>query len=472
MRSVHTVIIGAGSAGLSALRQVRQETDDYILVNDGPLGTTCARTGCMPSKVLVEIARDYHRRRRFDEIGIAGAEALRCDVPAVLRRVRALRDRFVSGMIASTRELAGDRLVAGRASFLAANEIQVGAERIHARQIIIATGSHPVLPQRWRKYAPRIRTTDDIFEQADLPPRIAVIGLGPVGLELGQALNRLGIHAPGFSLLETIGGLTDPRVNRAAREAIGGEMTMILGAPAEIEPDGDQLRVCAGGSTEIVDQVLLAMGVKPNIAKLGLENLGVPLNERGLPAYDQRTAQVAGLPVYLAGDVNGCRPILHEALDEGFIAGGNAAAGSAVPYCRRTPLRMVFSDPQIATVGQTQAELKSADVVVGEADFSEQSRAVAAGRNQGLLRIYIERRSGRVMGAEMAVPDGEHLAHILALAVQQKMTVFEMLQMPFYHPTIEEGLSSALRQAARYVPGDARPAERLLCESRAEPAVC
>ncbi len=472
MKKVKTAIIGAGSAGLSALRQVKRETEDYILVNHGPLGTTCARTGCMPSKVLIEIARDYHKRLNFQEMGISGADNLNCDIPAALQHVRRLRDRFTSGMIDSTRKLAGEKLIEGRASFLNANSIKVRDEEIQAEQIIIATGSSPVFPDKWKQFYDRIMTSVNFFEQTELPPRIAVIGLGPVGLELGQALNRLGIHAPGFSLFETIGGITDREINREACNIIGREMTLRLGAPAEIEQDGDYLKVSSGDSTETVDMVLLAMGAKPNIQGLGMENLGVELNDKGLPVFNPVTSQIGDLPVYIAGDVNGCRPILHEALDEGFIAGRNAATGNPASFCRRTPLRMVFSDPQIAAAGKTLGNLKQEDIVIGEADFSQQSRAVVEGNNKGILRVYADKHSARIRGSEMAVPDAEHLAHIIALAVQKEMTVFEMLQMPFYHPTVEEGLRSALRQAAGMVSQKEKPEEMLVCDSRAEPPLC
>ncbi|MFW6152392.1 MAG: dihydrolipoyl dehydrogenase [Verrucomicrobiota bacterium] len=472
MKKVKTAIIGAGSAGLSALRQVSKQTNDYVLVNHGPLGTTCARTGCMPSKVLIEIARDYHKRLNFNEMGISGANNLNCDIPAALQHVRKLKDRFTSGMIDSTRKLAGRKLIEGRASFLDANSIKVRDEEIRAEQIVIATGSRPVFPGKWKQFSDRILTTGNFFEQTDLPRRIAVIGLGPVGLELGQALNRLGIHAPGFSLFETIGGITDREINRAACSIIGREMTLRLGAPAEIEQAGDYLKVNSGDSSETVDKVLLAMGVKPDIEGLGLENLGVELNEQGLPVFNPATSQIGDLPVYIAGDVNGCRPILHEALDEGFIAGRNAVTAKAASFCRRTPLRMVFSDPQIAATGKTSANLKQENIVIGEVDFSQQSRAVVEGKNRGILRVYVDKHSANIMGAEMVVPDAEHLSHIIALAVQKEMTAFEMLQMPFYHPTVEEGLRSALRQAAGKVSKKEKPEDMLVCDSRAEPPLC
>jgi dihydrolipoamide dehydrogenase len=216
------------------------------------------------------------------------------------------------------------------------------------------------------------------------------------------------------------------------------------------------------------------MGVAPNLEGLGLEKLGIELDKRGVPDFNPATSQVADLPVYIAGDSNGCRPILHEALDEGYIAGNNASPKEPSAYCRRTPLRMVFSDPQIAVVGRPYSNLEdaNADVAIGEADFAEQSRAVVEGANHGLLRVYVERNTARLLGAEMAVPAAEHLGHILSLAIQNRMTVFEMLQMPFYHPTLEEGLRSALRDAARQLPAEERPSEMLLCESSAEPPLC
>src|SRR5664280_2024053 len=118
------------------------------------------------------------------------------------------------------------------------------------------------------------------------------------------------------------------------RKSMATEFPIHLGTPAEVEPDGNTLHVRSGAVTVTVDRLLLAVGSTPNLDDLGLENLGVALDERGLPAYDARTTQVGNLPVYIAGDVTGCRPILHEALDEGLIAGLNVQADTAESYCR------------------------------------------------------------------------------------------------------------------------------------------
>lgn len=471
-KKTEVLIIGAGSAGLSALRQVQKFTDSYIMADPGPLGTTCARVGCMPSKALISIAKDFHRRLSFPARGIRGGAELSCSIPVVMKHVRSLRDMFAAEMEETTLKLAGDKLVRGRAFFLSPHEIQVGPETYETGSVIIATGSRPAIPKGWMRFRDRILTSEDIFEQRDLPKKIGVIGLGAIGLELGQALSRLGLDITGFDMADKIGGLTDPSINRAALEILGKEFPINIGEPAEIEPDGDGLRVSSGEISLHVDKIFASMGAIPNTRDLGLENLGLELDNRGLPPFNPRTMQVADLPVFIAGDVNGCRQILHEALDEGFIAGRNAGNISAGCFCRRTSFRIVFSDPSIAGAGISFDKLAPGSFVTGTSDFSVQSRAMVEGRNAGLLHIYADKQTTRLLGAEMIVPDSEHLGHILSLAVQSEHTISDVLQMPFYHPTIEEGIRSALRDAAAKAADRYKPGELTLCESCPEDPVC
>lgn len=444
-------VIGAGTAGLSALNEVKKRTDSFILINDGPYGTTCARVGCMPSKTLIEVARAYHRRTAFEEFGIKGAAALSVDVPAVLARVRRLRDDFVRDTLTATEKLGG-RNVPGRARFLEPGVLSVNGRAIRADRVIIATGSRPVVPESWRALGNRLLTTDTIFEQADLPPAIAVIGLGPVGTEIAQALSRLGIRIEAFDLATRIAGLTDPVINEKAVGYLGKEYAMYLGAPVEVSAEGDRVRVKAGETTVVVDKIIAALGRRPNVDDLGLDRLGVALDKQGMPPFDPCSMQIGDLPVFIAGDSSAHAPFMHEAADEGHIAGLNATAPEPARYARRTPLAILFSDPDIAMVGRRFSAVPEGEAVIGEADFGRQGRAVAAGTNRGVLRVYAEKGSGLLLGAEMCAPEGEHLAHLLALAVQQKLSARELLGMPFYHPVIEEGLRAALRDLARQLP--------------------
>lgn len=223
-KALDVAIIGAGSAGLAALSEVRKRTQRFVIINDGPWGTVCARVGCMPSKSLIEAANVFHRRNTFSEFGIQGAESLACDIPAILRRVRRLRDDFVKSTVKTTQDL-GERAITGRARLLAPGRLEVYGQELHAHNIIIATGSNPVVPLPWNVLGDRLLTTDTLFEQKTLPDRVAVLGLGPVGVEMAQALFRLGIKVTGVGSNPAIAGLTDPQVTAIAIELLGHEFS-------------------------------------------------------------------------------------------------------------------------------------------------------------------------------------------------------------------------------------------------------
>ncbi|WP_298289977.1 dihydrolipoyl dehydrogenase [Thiomonas sp.] len=460
MRHVRLAIVGAGTAGLTALSQVRKHTDDFVIVNAGPYGTTCARVGCMPSKALIQAADDFHRRGALDALGIRGADALRVDLPAVLQRVRDYRDARVAGVLGATQSLSPSQSIAGRARLDGPEHIVVThrdgqEERIRADRILIATGTRPVVPAAWRAFGGRVLTTDELFEQTDLPRRLAVVGLGVIGLELGQALARLGLKVHGYELRDTVGPLTDPVIQAEARHRIGADFPLHLGRAVTLREGGDGSLVVDDGQSAVeVDAVLAAMGRQPNIDGLGLDTLGVPLDSRGLPPFDRNTLQIGDLPVYFTGDVNGELQILHEASDEGFIAAYNALHGPT-RFRRRVPLAIAFTEPQIAVVGQSWAALQGQAFATGGFNFAQQARAIAMLRAAGQLHVYAQPGSGRLLGAELCVPGAEHLGHLLALAIQRDMTVAELLTLPFYHPVLEEGLRAALRVLARAVYGEA-----------------
>jgi dihydrolipoamide dehydrogenase len=413
----------------------------------------------MPSKVLIQIADDFHRRAVFAGEGIRGGEQLGVDTKAALRHVRVLRDRFVGGMLTSTKEL-GDHYLPGHARFVAPNVLRVDDKiSIRADAIIVATGSHPVIPEKWLGFRDRLVTSDDIFEMEELPRSMAVIGLGPIGLEMGQALRRLGVSLAGFERSLFAGGLSDPKVNAYAVDRLARELDLTLGHEADVEPQGNTLRVWAGDKQAIVDSVLVAVGRRPNLDPLDFHNSGATVKD-GKPTFNPTTMQVESLPLFFAGDVDGYGPVLHEAIDEGYIAGHNAARfgraghGELVCFRRRTPLGIVFSDPNIAFAGERWESLSDKQVCAGDVEFDAQGRSLIMQRNAGYLRIYGDSGNGRLLGAELIAPAGEHLAHLIAWAIQKEMTVHDALQMPFYHPVVEEGLRTALRDlAARMDPG-------------------
>jgi len=439
---VDVAIIGAGTAGINAMAEVRKVTRNFVVINGGLLGTTCARVGCMPSKALIQIADDFHRRTILDKEGIEGGESLSMNTEKAMAYLRKIRDGFVNELIENAILPLGERLIKGYAQFLTPNRIKIGKRIIQADKAVIATGTRPVIPEHWHALMENILTTDTIFELKRLPKTMAVIGMGPVGLELGQAFSRMGVDITGFDMESTIGGLSDPDVNRAAVDIIGTQFPLRLGKAVEIEQAGEKLAVKTGEIETTVDKVLLSIGRIPNIEGLGLDRLGLKL-EKGLPSFNPNTMQVADLPIFIAGDVNRYRPVLHEAFHEGRAAGYNAVHHPLIHFARRTPLSITFSDPNICRVGASWKEIQDTGTVIGQGALSG-GREIIMSQSEGIIRVYADPNDGRLLGSEIAAPSGEHLAHLLALSIQRSLTVFDLLEMPIYHPVIEESLQDAL----------------------------
>jgi dihydrolipoamide dehydrogenase len=449
MRNVDVAIIGAGTAGLNVFRRVRQVTPNVVLINDGHYGTTCARVGCMPSKVLIEVANEFSRRTHFEEFGIKGSEGLSIHRAEVMKYMRKQRDWFVGRVMEGVNKI-GEKNIKGRARFVEPQVLEVNGERIHAEKIVIATGSRPIVPPAWREFGNRLITTDDFFELEDLPDSMAVIGLGAIGCELGHALARLGIRVVGVEMLPTVGGLSDPEVNQVAIEAFSKDFEVWSGTTAQLSEDsagGVRVETTDGRSTT-VDMVLASLGRQPNFENMGLDVFGLDFSNGFKALVNPNTMQLADFPVFVAGDVSAFRPILHDVADDGAIAGYNVVRDKVEAFKRRVPLRIAFTDPQIVVVGASFAELAEQEVIIGKRSFVVQGRTKIMARNHGLLRVYAEPESGRLLGSEMMIPDGEYIGHFLAMAIENQMTVRDVMATPFYHPTVLEGLDNALNAIA------------------------
>lgn len=462
------IILGAGTAGMTAWKEARRFTEDFLLVDPGPLGTTCARVGCMPSKALLQVARDFHAQSRWAEQGLFKAPAS-VDIPAVLDHVRRLRDRFAGGAAGAVEKL-GDRFVQGRARFVAPGRLEIdgpsGPKTVTADAVIVATGTQPVVPGPWQALGERVITSDSLFEQRDLPRRIAVVGLGAIGTEIGQALAMLGLAVEGFAPRPVLAGLDDEAVNKAALEAVGQTLPMHFGHRVELFDADGAVGLRFGPQEKTFDAVIASVGRRPNVGDLNLEALGLPLEDSGLPAIDPHRLEAGDTRTWFVGDVNGQRALMHEAADEGRIAAHQALNPGVDCRDRRLPLSIVFSEPEIAQVGARFGELPDG-ALIGEADFSQQGRAVLMGRAAGLLRVYADAR-GVLIGAQMAIPGAEHIAHELAWLIQSGHHVTQALQLPFYHPVLEEGLRSALQGIRRQLDDDRAGLDLPLCGDRDE----
>ncbi|MEH3144459.1 MAG: dihydrolipoyl dehydrogenase [Methylobacterium frigidaeris] len=454
--SCDVAVIGAGTAGIAAHAAATQAGARAVLIERGPGGTTCARVGCMPSKLLIAAAR---AARGAEESGLFGIDVPRVHVDgrAVMRRVRRERDHFVASVREGVDSLPREDRIGGTARFADATTLLVDDHtRITARAVVVAAGSSPSVPPPLEPVADRVLTTDTIFEIEDLPESVAVLGAGPVGLELAQALSRLGVRVALFDPSSVVAGLEDPEIAAEAARLIGRDLDLRLGTEVTgAEPEADAVRLHwrdgdGRTGTEVFARVLAAAGRPPNLTPLDLGRTGLDLDEHGLPDFNPRSLQCGSSPIFLAGDVNHERPVLHEASRQGTIAGGNAASYPHVEAPALWPAySLVYTEPEIAVVGRTFDGEAAGGWIIGSVSLDDQGRARVMGRNAGQIRLYADPGDGRLIGGAMVGPEAEHLSHLLAIAVQEGWSAERMLDRPFYHPTVEEGLQSALKAVAK-----------------------
>ncbi|HEY5070642.1 MAG TPA: dihydrolipoyl dehydrogenase [Caulobacteraceae bacterium] len=452
--SCDVAVIGAGSAGLAAHRAATEAGAKSLLIEAGPGGTTCARVGCMPSKLLLAAARAVRDMREAGRFGIGSGPEVRVDGHAVMARVQRERDHFVAGVRKDVAAIAARHKLTGHARFDGPTSLTVDDHsKVQARAIVIAAGARPIVPGSLAQACgDRVFTHETIFELPTLPTSLAVIGAGPLGIELAIAFARLGVRTAVFDDGETIGGIADPVVQAAARTGLGCEVALHLGVEVEARRIGagdvrvSWRRKAARASCATFQYVLSAAGQPPALDGLDLRMAGLSLDAHGIPAFDLSTLRCGESAVFIAGDADNARPVLHEAAAQGELAGSNAAL---YPKIRKHPpgvkLAVVFTDPDMATVGEGFDPDQQRQWAIGCS--GDNGRARVDGRDPGILRAYVRRKDSVIIGGEMFGPQVEHLAQMLAWMAQLELTVEAALALPFYHPTVEESLRSCLRDA-------------------------
>ncbi|MBW4330329.1 dihydrolipoyl dehydrogenase [Stakelama sp. CBK3Z-3] len=438
-------VIGAGTAGLAAERAARANGASTLLIDPEFIGTLCANYGCMPSKLLIAAARARHQ---VDQAGLFGIDvgSVAVDDAALLNRVRSERDRFAALTRDSIETLPDGICIKSHARFTGPDTLVLDDGRtVKAGAIVIATGSGAALPAPFDMLGDRALTNRSVFEIETLPDSLGVVGSGSIGLELAQAFARLGVKVTLLDKAERMGNVRCARVHGALRKIMERDMAVHLGVDVDAECAQSGVRLTWSGKETgeaLVDRVLVAVGRPPTLEGLWLEKAGIACDDSGVPCHDRATMRCGDSAIFLAGDVAADFPLLHEASHDGAIAGRNAAALPAeIRTERYVSFAITFTDPPLVSIGKSEEH----GAVTGTTSFDDQGRARVEGRDEGALTLYAAAPHGTLIGADLIAPAGEHLGHILAWAIQHKMTATQLLQMPFYHPTIEEGLKKALR---------------------------
>lgn len=469
-KQLDVAIIGAGTAGMAAYREVAKQTDSVLLIEGNAYGTTCARVGCMPSKMLIAAADAAHAGQHAEGFGVHFAQP-DIDGRAVMKRLKSLRDRYVNGVKDSVKSWPEDHRTMARARFAGPQNLALepldgsGEYSVSPATTIIATGASAVLPDLFAHAGSDVITSDDVFEWNDLPSSVLVFGAGVIGLEIGQALHRLGVRVVLLGKDRSLAQITDPEVLDTALKLFQEDLEFHADHELDTLEKTDKgvhavWSSSRGGGDEVFEKVLVSVGRRPNVAGLDLENAGIELDDDGVPVFDPVTGRCGESTVYIAGDASNHIPLLHVAAHQGKVAGPNAAQHPDTRQVRMPAgLSVTFCDPQIATAGRGYAALKEDGVAFecGEIDWSDQGRATVMRVNRGLARLYGETGTGKLLGAEMVGPSAEHLSHLLAWSIDAGHTVMDVLDRPYYHPCLEEGLRTALRNLA-YALGERKEA--------------
>ncbi|MFB9924124.1 dihydrolipoyl dehydrogenase family protein [Amycolatopsis halotolerans] len=424
-RGYDLAIVGGGTAGIIAAKTAGGLGARVVLVERDRTGGDCLWTGCVPSKSLIAAARAAQAMRAAGRFGITPVEP-RVDFAAVMTHVRRAIERIEPVDSPRALAVAGAEVIAGTAQFSGPEELRVDGRSLRFRYALIAAGSAPALPPVPGLAEVEPLTSDSVWDLAELPERLVVLGGGPIGCELGQAFARLGADV---TLIEADGRLVpreEPQASIALSATLSADGVRVLTSTtvtkAVRHADGIRLEL-SGHDLDVLDadRVLVATGRRPRTAGLGLERAGVRLDERGYVAVDAKL-RTSNRRIYAAGDVTGAPAFTHVAGMHGSIAATNALL---VPARRidhdRIPW-VTFTDPEIAHVGLTEAQARhrhGGAVRVRLLRHEHVDRAVVEDDTDGFTHVVLDAK-GRVLGATIVAPRaGEMLAELAGLVARR-----------------------------------------------------
>ncbi|QLG60844.1 dihydrolipoyl dehydrogenase [Halorarum salinum] len=451
-------VIGAGPGGYVAAIRAAQEGLDVTLVERDAYGGVCLNHGCIPSKAFIHGADVAHEAGNAEELGIHADPAV--DVAQMQEWKSGVVDRLTGG-VEKLCKANGVNLVEGTATFADENKLRVahdgegqGSESIEFEHAIVATGSRPIRIPGFDFSDDPVLSSRDLLAMEAVPDRLVVVGAGYIGMELSTMLAKLGCEVTVVEMLEDVLPGYEDDVKRAVRkraEELGIEFHFGEGASGwRGTPNGVVVTTETedGMETEYAgDAVLVAVGRQPVTDTLELGAVGLEPNEDGFIETDHQ-ARTEVDSIFAIGDVAGEPMLAHKASKEGVVA-AEAAAGEPAALDYQAVPAAVFTDPEIGTVGMTEAEAEEAgfDPAVGQMPFNASGRALTMGDSDGFVRVVADAESGFVLGGQIVGPEASELVAELALAVEMGATLEDVAATIHTHPTLAEAVKEAAENA-------------------------
>jgi len=460
MADYDVVVLGAGPGGYVAAIRASQLGLKTAIVDKKYLGGVCLNVGCIPSKALLKNADVAHTlRERGKEFGFT-LENLKLDFSVAVKRSRQVSDRLVKGVTFLMKKNKIDVFM-GTGKLTAKDTLHVtmndGKEQdLKAKNIIIATGAYAAMIPNLKVDGEKILTYNEAILQERLPKSVVIIGAGAIGIEFASVWSGYGAEVTIVEMLPRVLPLEDEEASAAlAKEYSKRGIKMLTNTKVqsvETTDSGVRVKVAAEGGEQTLEaeQVLVAIGFKPNSADIGLKEAGVELTERGFIKIDERMAtNVPG--VWAIGDVTGQLLLAHVASAQGIVCAENIAGVETITLDYTMMPRAVYSHPQVASFGYTEAQAKEKgfDVKVGRFNFQANGKALGLGDYAGWAKIISDAKYGEILGAALVGPDVSELLPELTLAQRMELTANEIARNVHAHPT----LSEVLMEAAEAVEG-------------------
>lgn len=420
------VVIGGGTAGIIAARTAGRLGADVVLVERDRTGGDCLWTGCVPSKSLIAAANTAHRMRTSGKFGITPVDP-QVDFPAVLDHVRKAITRIEPADSPRALTEAGAEVITGNAVFTGPDEVRVDGRSLRFRHAVVATGSSPALPPVPGLAEIDPLTSDTVWDLAELPARLVVLGGGSIGCELGQAFARLGSDVTIIEATDRLVPKEEPRAGAVLSVALAAEGVRVLTSTTVTKAGGNvgKIKLAISGpdgpSSMTADRVLVATGRRPGTSGLGLENAGVSTDDRGHVTVDAKL-RTSNRSIYAAGDVTGELPFTHVAGMHGSIAATNAVLAPIRRINHEQIPWITFTEPEIAHVGLTEEQARQrhgGSVRVRLLEHDQVDRAVTENATDGVTHVVLDGK-GRVLGATIVAPRaGEMIAELTALITRR-----------------------------------------------------
>ncbi len=444
------VVLGGGTGGLVSSLIAAGTGARVALVERDRTGGDCLWTGCVPSKSLIAAAGLAHRMRHADSVGLDPVDP-RIDFARIQEHVqRAIRTIEPEDSPQRLRD-AGVDVIEASGRFAGPGRVDVGGRELRFRAAIIATGSEPRMPSIDGLAGAGALTSDSVWGLRDLPGRLVVLGGGPIGCELGQAFARLGSQVTILQRADRLLVKEEPRASALLAERLAAEGVDVRLSSQVDAVDGEAI-VLADGERIGFDRLLVATGRTPRTAGLGLDAVGVRLDERGAVEVD-RTLRTSARGLYAVGDVTGLLPFTHVAAHHARVATPNALFHTHGKLSTTLPW-VTFTDPEVGRVGLTEEQARrqwGRKAIVVESSYATLDRAITAGEAHGFAKLVADPR-GRLRGATVvATAAGEAIAELSAW-VAQGAKVDDVSRAVHSYPTFAEGSARAADKhlAARY----------------------